>query len=51
MMSVDIKGDYEESDFGVKIDFIEQFERQTVTQDVKMGKRTVFDKMIALLLC
>ncbi|MFP8815558.1 hypothetical protein ACLILV_00340 [Acinetobacter johnsonii] len=48
MMSVDIKGDYEESDFGVKIDFIEQFERQTVTQDVKMDEQ-LFDKMIALL--
>ena len=47
-MSVDIKGDYTESDFGVKIDFVEQFERQAVTQDVKVDER-LFDKMITLL--
>ena len=47
-MSIDIKGDYSESDFGVKIEFIENFERQPVTQAIAADPK-LFKKMDTIL--
>ena len=48
VMSIDIKGDYSESDFGVKIEFIENFERQPVTQAIAADPK-LFKKMDTIL--
>ena len=48
LMSIDIKGDFIESDLGVKIEFIENFERQSVTQDVVADPK-LFDRMTTIL--
>ena len=48
VMSIDIKGDFAESDFGVKIEFIEGFERQAVTQTVTSDQK-LFSKMNTIL--
>ncbi|MFW6585671.1 hypothetical protein [Acinetobacter baumannii] len=48
LMSIDIKGDFIESDLGVKIEFIENFERQAVTQDVVSDPK-LFDRMTTIL--
>ena len=47
-MSIDIKGDFTESDFGVKIEFIEGFERQPVTQDATSDQK-LFSRMNTIL--
>ena len=47
-MSIDIKGDFTESDIGVKIEFIEGFERQAVTQTVASDQR-LFKQMDTIL--
>ncbi|EHU1847409.1 hypothetical protein AW812_RS19215 [Acinetobacter baumannii] len=48
IMSIDIKGDFVESDFGVKIEFIEGFERQAVTQTVASDQK-LFNRMNIIL--
>lgn len=47
-MSIDIKGDFTESDIGVKIEFIEGFERQPVTQNAASDQK-LFSKMNTIL--
>lgn len=47
-MSIDIKGDFTESDIGVKIEFIEGFERQAVTQTVASDQK-IFSRMNTIL--
>jgi len=48
VMSIDIKGDYSESDFGVKIEFIENFSRQPVTQTISADEK-LFNQMDKIL--
>lgn len=47
-ISIDIKGDFTESDFGVKIEFIEGFERQAVTQNATSDQK-LFNQMHTIL--
>lgn len=47
-MSIDIKGDFAESDIGVKIEFIEGFERQAVTPNVT-SDQNLFSRMNTIL--
>lgn len=48
VLSVDIKGDFVESDFGVKLEFIERHSRQSVTENADFDM-ALCDKMEAMI--